>query len=66
MATPSQLIRRAEENRRIKKRKGSFSAMPTREAEPLPPPMPTSHANYTKLMRSHDRMGSRHLSRSGA
>jgi len=26
-------------------------------------PLPTNHANYSRLMRSHDRMGSRHLSK---
>lgn len=65
MATPSQLIRMAQERRRMKRRGQGIKSAPIREAEFMPPPMPTSHANYTKLMRSHDRMGSRHLSKSG-
>ena len=66
MATPKELIRMAEERRRMKRVREGFAVMAAQDTAALPPPMPTRHANYTKLMRSHDRMGSRHLSQSRA
>ena len=63
MATPSQLIRMAERNSRL--RKLYRTRQTDREEELTAKPLPTRHAAYSSLMRSHDRMGTRHLSKNG-
>ena len=77
MPNPSDLFRRAEKNG--KKRcvpKPQSPAMFRQDRMPVPqppvqnpPPMPPryvpgAHANYTALMRSHDRVHTRHIPKS--
>jgi len=38
---------------------------PTADGRRAAPPSASGHALYSELMRSHDRMGTRHLSRNG-
>ena len=63
MAYPTELIRRARENRRMKK--PPVRSEGAQEAAQQPgterAPWQSRHASYDKLMRSHDRMHSRHL-----
>ena len=61
MENPGAILQRAQQNRRQIK--------PILQPEQLPKPVPKStlasksgHANYNALMRSHDRMNSRHIS----
>ena len=63
MAYPTELIRRARENRRMKR-----PPAPREAAEDGPErtiseraPWQSRHGSYDRLMRSHDRMHSRHL-----
>ena len=63
MEKPADLIRRAAMKRRLMHRREQQD-----EPQPLQdaPPQPISrHASYTALMRSHDRMGTRHIPRQG-
>ena len=63
MAKPSELIRRAKQNRR---RHGLQERMPAPAFPELPVrPLPTRHASYTRLMQNHDRIRTRHLTKSG-
>ena len=63
MAYPTELIRRARETRRMKKlpaiREGTEGRMQRSDAEYAP--WRSRHGSYDQLMRSHDRMHSRHL-----
>lgn len=63
MENPAKLVSKARQNRR---RKANLSAQPAapaqHEAKRAPVPLPDGHANYSALMRSHDRMNSRHIS----
>jgi len=69
MENPASLVQRAALNRRQKAAAPTF--LPARE-EPQAgkPPVPvhtSSHASYTALMRSHDRVATRHIApRNGA
>lgn len=65
MASPSELIRMAEERRRMGIARNMQAEAP-REQERIARTLPTGHASYTKLMQRHDRMRTRHLSGSGA
>lgn len=63
MAYPTELIRRARENGRMKKPPVRRET-PEGEAERAAAaraPWQSRHANYDRLMRSHDRMHPRHL-----
>lgn len=61
---PSELIHKVKRSREMRRFHVQVSEQRSTEGEmPLAPPMPTNHANYSRLMRSHDRMGSRHLSK---
>ena len=63
MAYPTELIRRARENRRMQ-RPFARSEAPEDGAERANPeraPWQSSHGNYDRLMRSHDRLHPRHL-----
>ena len=63
MAYPTELIRRARENRRMKKppvrSEGAQDA--AQQPESAPVSWQSLHGNYDRLMRSHDRMHPRHL-----
>lgn len=68
MDHPADLLRRAERSRRQKN-----IPVPAAAAEHAPPKLPaaprhtSSHSSYTALMRSHDRMATRHIApRNGA
>ena len=63
MATPRELTRRAAQNRaRMKPREPAVSApQPAQSAQPRP----FGHANYSALMRSHDRLRTRHITSQG-
>lgn len=68
MENPGALLRRAEQNRRLKAVLPR-PEMPAQEAERMAPAPRhvSSHASYTALMRSHDRMHTRHIAgRDGA
>lgn len=63
MAYPTELIRRARENRRMK-RPPARSGAPEGEAGRTSAertPWQSRHGSYDRLMRSHDRMHPRHL-----
>ncbi len=63
MAYPTELIRRARENRRMQ-RPIARSEAPEDGAERANPERATwqsRHGNYDRLMRSHDRLHPRHL-----
>ena len=63
MAYPTELIRRARETRRMMKppaiREDAQGRMQRSDAENVP--WRSRHGSYDQLMRSHDRMHSRHL-----
>ena len=63
MAFPTELIRRARENRRMKRppapREAAGEGAERTNAERAP--WQNRHGSYDQLMRSHDRMHSRHL-----
>lgn len=65
MENPANLVRRAA----LFKQKKKLHPEPA-QPEPLQPSLPrhtSSHASYTALMRSHDRVSTRHIApRSGA
>ena len=64
MAYPAELIRRAREMRRMH-RPGADRDAPARceeeRSEAQRTPWQSRHANYERLMRSHDRLHPRHL-----
>lgn len=65
METPGKLIQRAEENRRMRRAYGGkTSGVRAEDASPARP-LPAGHASYSRLMHSHDRMRTRHLSKNG-
>lgn len=64
--SPSKLIRRAEESRRLRRVYAHRNEETQVHLTPLARPLPTNHASYSRLMRSHDRIRTRHLSKSGA
>ena len=59
MENPGEMLRRAREGgkRILKKQDHQF---PVQEALPMPPPV-SRHGSYTALMRSHDRVHTRHV-----
>ena len=59
MVGPREMLRRAAENRRRPGR------APAEERVPRPVMVQSSHANYTELMHSHDRLRTRHLTVQG-
>ena len=63
MAYPTELIRRARENRRMQRPPAPGKATGEREAcaSAERAPWQSRHMNYDRLMRSHDRMHPRHL-----
>ena len=65
MASPSELIRMAQERRRMGSLQRTQTEAPQTEMQ-IARPLPTNHASYTRLMQSHDRMRTRHLSGNGA
>lgn len=60
MAYPSELIRRAQELRRIREATLRREQR-TEQASGEHAPFRSRHGNYDKLMRSHDRLHPRHL-----
>ena len=60
MDTPSELIRRAKRSQLYRNVR---RIQPQAACEAVSRPLPTSHASYTRLMQSHDRMRTRHLSK---
>lgn len=63
MEGPGELIRRAakREGRRAHPlREQKMEAPPQEESLPTPPPV-SRHGSYTALMRSHDRVHTRHI-----
>ena len=66
MARPSELIRRAEESRRFRRAQRHKNEAAEGEIAPLARPLPTNHSSYSRLMQSHDRIRTRHLSKSGS
>ena len=63
MSSPSELIRSAARNR-IYRSIRTVQILPvTVETVPLARPQPTNHASYSRLMQSHDRIRTRHLSK---
>ena len=60
MAYPAELIRRAWDMRRMR-RPTEARGEAARQAEAERTPGQSRHANYDRLMRSHDRMHPRHL-----
>ena len=63
MAYPTELIRRARENRRIQRPIARREAPEdgAERANPERVPWQSRHGNYDRLMRSHDRLHPRHL-----
>ena len=63
MTYPTELIRRARETRRMKKPPANREVSQDASQQPGTEraPWQSRHASYDKLMRSHDRMHSRHL-----
>lgn len=62
MENPACLLRRAERSRRQKNMPAppaEMERMP--EKPPAAPKHTSSHASYTALMRSHDRVATRHI-----
>lgn len=63
MENPGDLIRRARANRQ---RRAIYIAPPqAAENAPRPPQPPLRRGSYTALMRSHDRVHTRHLGGQG-
>ena len=65
MENPGEMMRRAAQNRR-RAAPCSPASVPQTEApstpqKPRPSPQKNSHANYSALMRSHDRVHTCHL-----
>lgn len=61
MENPGELIRRAREKRKYIHREAERESPPEEEKlPPMPPPL-FRHSNYTALMRSHDRVHTRHV-----
>ena len=65
MASPSEFIRIAQERRRMGRLRPMQAEVQQQETQ-IARPLPTNHASYTRLMQSHDRMRTRHLSPNGA
>lgn len=62
MEGPEELIRKASERRRNAAYRPAAAREETSGQEAGPPPAPVSrHSSYTALMRSHDRMRTRHI-----
>ena len=61
MENPGQLIRRAMLNRGMKGKQSSENAQPVTPDRPPQPQHKSSHSSYSALMRSHDRVRTRHL-----
>ena len=63
MAYPTELIRRARENKRMQRPIVRSEAPEDGAARANPERMPwqSRHGNYDRLMRSHDRLHPRHL-----
>ena len=63
MAYPTELIRRARENRRMQRPIARREAPEdgAERANPEHVPWQSRHGNYDRLMRSHDRLHPRHL-----
>ena len=64
--SPSRLIRRAEERRRFRRMHAHCNEETQEQLTPIARPLSTNHASYSRLMRSHDRIRTRHLSQSDA
>lgn len=69
MENPGEIMRRALERRRAARPTPALRpdraepAEPQQQAQPAEPRHRSSHASYTALMRSHDRMRTRHISK---
>ena len=63
MENPAKLLRRAQQNRRAP----AIRPAAAREEVQTPPSPPhqSSHASYSALMRSHDRVHTRHIGGQG-
>lgn len=65
MSTPSQLMEKAKQNREMRILLRENHAHEHSIEEPrVSPTAFGGHANYSRLMRNHDRMRTRHLSKS--
>lgn len=65
MENPASLLRRAAQFRQH--RFARQKSEEPRQSIPVPPRHTSSHASYTALMRSHDRISTRHIApRNGA
>lgn len=65
LPSPSELIQKAQHARMLGKMHEARQTESFGVEEPVLPaqPAPTNHANYSRLMRSHDRIRTRHLSK---
>ncbi len=63
MAYPTELIRRARENRRMRRpiARSEAQEQGVERANSERAPWQSRHGNYDRLMRSHDRLHPRHL-----
>lgn len=64
LATPSQLVEKAKQNREMRILRQNHAHERSIEEPRVSPAAFGGHANYSRLMRSHDRMRTRHLSKS--
>ena len=65
MENPASLLRRAREQKRFRGAAAPPEAPVQRQKPPEAPAHQSSHASYTALMRSHDRMRTRHIAGQG-
>lgn len=66
MENPGSLLQRARNNRRFRAVSNSFQMREPEKKAPVSEPVHrSSHASYTALMRSHDRMRTRHIGGQG-
>ena len=64
MENPGELIRRAGNKRKLAPPRERMPEPPAQRVEPRPAPV-SRHSSYTALMRSHDRMSTRHIPKQG-
>lgn len=68
MENPASMVRRAALSRRRRNLPAApvpASAQPPQPSPPAAPRHTSSHASYTALMRSHDRVSTRHIAPRG-
>lgn len=65
MENPAAILRRAGEQRRFRGLAAPPQPPVPAEKPPAAPAHRSSHASYTALMRSHDRMRTRHIAGQG-